>query len=251
LGRDQLVEILEPVLHRCRGEQQQVAGLQRADEQSRRIARVAQPVRLIRDGQIPPHTRQSRLQRGPASRGDRRQPDRLRPTALTVADEVRGVDRGQTELALQLLAPLLHQTSRRDHQHAVGQPAHPQLGQDQPGLDRLAETNLVSEDRSAAHPSQHHLRGAYMEVERFEGKLFPAEQGLESSADSSLPRLHRSRTNAPRPPRSWTQGDQADQQGRRASRSSGPRSKPCGTSVGRQPRETLLSHTRHRPHAMP
>ena len=56
-----------------------------------------------------------------------------------------GLDAEQVE---QLVLPLADQRLRDDQQHAL-RPLGPALGDDQPGLDRLAEPDLVGEDAAA------------------------------------------------------------------------------------------------------
>ena len=162
----QLVEVRQAILHRGGGEQQQVAGPQRPRELARCAGGVAQPVRLVDDHHVPPLVQDRGAQRVAPGRGERRQHHRA-VVALVPATPCR--DRGgQPELAFQLLAPLIDQTGRGDHQRAVGEPAHPQLGEHQPGLDGLAQPDLVGQDRPAPHPSQHRLHGGKLVVERGE-----------------------------------------------------------------------------------
>src|SRR5690554_4179852 len=54
----------------------------------------------------------------------------------------------QAKLVLQLLMPLLAQVRRNHNQH-LASPLSPSLGYNQPCLDRLTQTNLVSEDHPA------------------------------------------------------------------------------------------------------
>jgi hypothetical protein len=64
---------------------------------------------------------------------------------------VRGYARGLQELKLlpkvraHLGNPLRHQPLGRDHENAPDEAAQLQLAQDQPGLDRLAQANLVGQ----------------------------------------------------------------------------------------------------------
>ncbi|HEY3672016.1 MAG TPA: hypothetical protein VGN51_13850 [Acidimicrobiia bacterium] len=59
------------------------------------------------------------------------------------------------ELLVQLVAPLLAETRGRQHEDAASETTQHQLLEDQAGLDGLAETHLVGQDRSAAHLSEH------------------------------------------------------------------------------------------------
>ena len=76
--------------------------------------------------------------------------------------------RGHAELALEFLLPLRHEPSRGDDQRPAGQPAQPQLGENQPGLDGLAQSHLVGEYRSPPHPAQRASRRLQLVVERGE-----------------------------------------------------------------------------------
>ena len=59
-----------------------------------------------------------------------------------------GVER---ESFLELVDPLVPETGRRDDEHLVGRAARSQLGDDQPGLDRLAKADLVGDEDTRAH----------------------------------------------------------------------------------------------------
>jgi hypothetical protein len=134
-------------------------------------------VRLVSDDEVPPGPGDRAPQRFPAGGGEGRDDDGPVGAAVPLA-ALR--DRGrQAELALHLLAPLVDQAGRGDHQRAVGKPAHPQLGQDQPGLDGLPEADLVGEDRPPAHPAQHGLGCLHLVVERFERQVRRRQEGVE------------------------------------------------------------------------
>ena len=52
---------------------------------------------------------------------------------------------GKTELALQLVLPLHRHGSRSGNDDVVNAPAQQKLARDEPGFDRLAETDVVSD----------------------------------------------------------------------------------------------------------
>ncbi len=85
----------------------------------------------------------------------------------------------QHELPLEFLPPLLGQARRHDHKCPVGKAAHPQLRQHQPCLDRLAEPDLVGENRPAPHPAQHRLRRLPLVVEGLEVKPWLGQQSVK------------------------------------------------------------------------
>jgi hypothetical protein len=141
-------------------------------------------VRLVGDHHIPLLRGQLAAQGVPPRRGDR---GKLNGTLGGRVGGARREDGGrERELAFELLAPLLDQASRGEHQHAVGQTAHAQLGQDQPGLDGLAEPHLIREDRPAPHAAQHRLRGAELVVEGFERERRQGQEGVEAGLAPDL-----------------------------------------------------------------
>ena len=185
-GRDQahhLVQVLQPVLHRRRGQQQQMAGPQLADQLPRGAARCAHPVRLVHDDQVPLVPGQRGLERLAArggQRGDHDRPVGAPGYRSQSGNPAPGRSHGRhAELALELLLPLVHQPGRGDHQGAVGQPAQPQLGQDQAGLDGLAQPDLVGQDRPAPHPPQHTASRLQLVVERAEPERRHGKERVE------------------------------------------------------------------------
>ena len=70
--------------------------------------------------------------------------------------ESRPVEFGEfvAEALLHLATPLADEHRRADDQHAVGLPAGVELGPDQAGLDRLAETDLVGDEQPHAAASR-------------------------------------------------------------------------------------------------
>ena len=81
--------------------------------------------------------------------------------ALGIAAQQRvvGGGAGDVELGLQLLAPLPDQRRRHQHQHALGHAAQQVLLQHHPGLDGLAEPDLVGQQHPAAELLQHLAHG--------------------------------------------------------------------------------------------
>ena len=61
---------------------------------------------------------------------------------------------GQTELALQLVLPLHRHRGRGGNDDEVDAPAQQQLARDQPGFDRLAETDVVGDQEVDPRKSQ-------------------------------------------------------------------------------------------------
>src|SRR5260370_19816 len=81
-GRDQahhLIQVLQPVLHRRGGEQQQMPRPELADQPSRSATRRTHPVRLVHDDQVPLVTDQRGLE-GIAARGGQRS-EHARPSS--------------------------------------------------------------------------------------------------------------------------------------------------------------------------
>jgi hypothetical protein len=78
--------------------------------------------------------------------------------------------RGQRELAIELLLPLLHEPRGSQDERLVGQRPHAQLAEDEPGLDRLAHPDLVGEDRATPHLTQHARRRPELVGERLEAQ---------------------------------------------------------------------------------
>ena len=89
---------------------------------------------------------------GPRSRND----------GIVVADQL---DR---ELAPHLALPLLDQRRRHQDQDRTDQPADHQLREDEAGLDRLAQADLVAQHGPAAEPSQHGLGRADLVLEQLD-----------------------------------------------------------------------------------
>jgi len=87
--------------------------------------------------------------------------------------------RGQTELAVQLLLPLLDQPDRDQDQRPGRQAAQAQLAGDQPGLDGLAQPDLVGQDRPATHRPQRGPGRLELVAERLEPQPRQRHQRLE------------------------------------------------------------------------
>ena len=80
----------------------------------------------------------------------------------------------------QLLAPLRQERDRGEHQRAPHQPAQDVLLEDEPGLDRLSEADLVGQERAAAHLAQHPQDGPDLEVVALQvADAVQAEEALE------------------------------------------------------------------------
>ena len=82
----------------------------------------------------------------------------------------RDRDRIEVELGLELAGPLLDEMGRAQDREAVGLAAVDQLAQDEPGLDRLADADVVGDqqphDRKAQrHQQRHELIGAGLEAQ--------------------------------------------------------------------------------------
>ena len=77
----------------------------------------------------------------------------LAPRALGSARD----DEVELELLAQLLGPLLAQRRRREHERGADLAAQQVLLEDDAGLDRLAESDLVGEERAPAQVA-HHLQ---------------------------------------------------------------------------------------------
>ena len=90
--------------------------------------------------------------------------------------------RGERELALELLAPLTDEARGREHQPPGGEPAQAQLAQHKAGLDRLAEPNLVGENRAALHVTEDPARGLELVGERLEAQPRKAHEGVKARA---------------------------------------------------------------------
>jgi hypothetical protein len=63
------------------------------------------------------------------------------------------------EFALQLALPLLDERCRAEDEYTPRESANHELLEDDSGLDRLAEPDLVGEDRAAGHGAAEHTRG--------------------------------------------------------------------------------------------
>ena len=140
---DQLEKVIEPVLHRCRGEQQKVwaHGPQVPGQAARRASGILDPVGPVHDHQIPMLGNQ-RL----TKRGARRPPTGWRP-ARWASPQARGS--GKSKLPVRLVSPLPDQSRRGQHQHPVRETPGSKLARHQPCLDRLAEPHLVGQDGPA------------------------------------------------------------------------------------------------------
>ena len=108
---------------------------------------VAQPSSVGLVGQQPGRHDEARTRR-PGVHPEPAQPPQLRQ-ALPVDD-----GEGQAELRLQLVLPLQGHGWRRGHQREVDAAAQQQLAQDQTGLDRLPQANIVGDQEVDARQPQ-------------------------------------------------------------------------------------------------
>ena len=178
---DQLEQVVEPVLHRGGGEQQQVAGAEQAREAPRRATRTAQPVCLVRDDHIPGPLAELVAKRIPAGRSKRRQDDRtLGAVGAVLVPAGAGHYGREGELAVKLFPPLLHQPGWGQDERPIGQPTQAQLAEDQPGLDGLTQPHLVGQDRAAVHLAQDGSGRVELMIERREAQSRERDQRLEA-----------------------------------------------------------------------
>src|SRR5207247_4915627 len=132
---------------------------------------------LVHDHEVPrrplrPHAM------GVALRGvDRR--DQERPT-FPVADGSEDRER-QLELRFHLLPPLPRQRRGREDQGPADEAPDRILLQEEPRLDRLAETHLVREDRTASHLAQDAQAGPLLvRIPEDAPQGGPSEQAVET-----------------------------------------------------------------------
>ena len=104
----------------------------------------------------------------------------LAPEALGIVAQQRIVRAGarDVELALQLFAPLPDERRRHQHQHALGHAAQQVFLQHHPGLDGLAEPDLVRQQHPAAEPLQYLAYGLHLVGERFDAAQMRQAQQL-------------------------------------------------------------------------
>ena len=166
---DQVEQLLEIVLHRGRREQQDELLLDLAGEFPDLRVAVAQVVGLVDDHHVPlagQDRRAVRLALGRVDRGDHAVESRpgLRP--LLAERRVVVADQLDRELPAHLPLPLLDERRRHQDQDRADQAADHQLGEDQAGLDRLAQADLVAEHGPAAEPPQDGLGRADLVLQR-------------------------------------------------------------------------------------
>ena len=91
------------------------------------------------------------------------------------------------ELVLQLFAPLPDERRRHQHQHALGHAAQQVFLQHHPGLDGLAEPDLVRQQHPAAEPLQHLAYGLHLVGERFDAaQMRQAQQLVETLRQAEM-----------------------------------------------------------------
>ena len=168
--RHQVKQLLHIVLHGGRREQQDIFFAQLGGELPEDSVTVAQVVCLINDHQIPlvgEDGRAVRLTLGGVERGD----DPLvqapgRGTLLTEDWVVVG-NTVQAKFTAQLALPLLNQRWRSQNEGAPGQATGCQFQHNHAGLDRLAQTDLIAQERPATHTAQHSANGAKLMLQQF------------------------------------------------------------------------------------
>ena len=196
----QLIQVRQLVLHRCCGQHQQITGAEAA------CASLPDALRGLRSRCASSTITRSQLVSVslPSSGSRRRGASDAMVTGRSRTPTRVGVD---PDRAIVVGNPNFRSSSSRHwstspagnhHQHLVGEPAHAELGQHQPGLDRLAEPHLVGAQAcpgrpSAAAPS---ARPSPWIVERHEPQPRRRKASVEPSAVPRPGRRHRrSRTN--------------------------------------------------------
>jgi hypothetical protein len=71
---------------------------------------------------------------------------------------------GEVEFVLQFLAPLAHQGDRGQHESPAHESAQDVLLENEPGLDRLAEPDLIRQDGPPPHLPQYAQAGLDLEL---------------------------------------------------------------------------------------
>ena len=147
---DEVVQLAEIVLQRCRREQEQIVAIELLNEFVAGGRVILDLVRLVDDDEIPSLAQDGlrvTLADGAIVRDDCFGNS---PPIVGIGGRIESLE----ELALELSLPLRHQGRRREDQHAAREAANSQLLEDDPRLDRFAEPHFVSENGAAAHVSQ-------------------------------------------------------------------------------------------------
>ena len=196
---------------RRRGEQQDTSGRLRQHVHCPvTLGLAARIVRLVDHDQIPRMKRQRRQHVRLFQVVERRDPDAgLAPGILVSragAGEVLdgravGFETGQTELALEFSRPLAPHRRGHEDQHAQRVVPARQFGDDQSGLNRLAETDLVG-DQHAPRTREHRERGLELMGQHRDGCLRSSPQRSHAPRLTTPPREPRARVTpagAPQP----------------------------------------------------
>ncbi len=93
---------------------------------------------------------------------------------------------GEAKFRGQFLAPLFHQTGRRQDEHAFDHLTHKVFLQDQTGLDRLAQADLIAQQTPTAEAAQHRACGADLVVKRLEVKRIQTDKIVEAGHQLQL-----------------------------------------------------------------
>ena len=170
--RREVVELAQVVLHRRRGQQHQVAGIEVVDELPSQGQVVAQAVGFVHHHHVvvgAAHPAPVPL----VPRGLERRDHQRVPAPL--ARRTPGHHEVELELLPQLGAPLLAQRRRHQHQRGAHRSAQQIFLEHDAGLDGLAESDLVRQDRAPvelAHDLEaraHLVRKALDPAQRIQG----------------------------------------------------------------------------------
>ena len=177
----ELVEVAQAVLHGRGGEEDEMAGTQGAGQTTRGPARVAHPVSLIDHDQVPLGAGHGIEEWRAAGGRDRGDDHRMVAVALGRGPAAAlGHDRGEGELAVELLLPLLDEAGGGEHQGRARQAPQPQLAKHEGGLDRLAQAHLVGEDGPTLHGPKHPGGGSELVGEGLEAQAGQRDERVEA-----------------------------------------------------------------------
>src|SRR5256885_8994842 len=183
--RHKVVELPQIVLQWRRGEEQQIISVDLLNESIRGGAVILDLVCLIDDDEVPALAQYQLCVTGTASAVVRR--DGLRDVLPVIGNGWRG--EAFEELALELPLPLYHQGCRGENEHATHEAANEQLLEDDAGLDRLAEPDLVSEDGTPSHVTQNASVDLDLMGQLLDGIGIQGDQSIEAGRQGDLFRL--------------------------------------------------------------
>ena len=83
---------------------------------------------------------------------------------------------GQAEFVAQFLFPLVHERGHGQHQEPLDHAPGQQFLEHQPGLDRLAQTDLVGEQRPAPQGTEDPQGGAFLVIQMLDAAMGQAQQ---------------------------------------------------------------------------